>query len=1227
MCDASVYKELEAQFRNQASSPCPKSAWLCDDYLGTNFLFLEDRAAGKQKIAAMLCRQMIYLEYMMSNLPVEADDFWPAGGVRDFGATVMQNADESIWKIDKTKMLPASDPKATAKKRLAIQLFVLGKLIKPDITPSQLESDYLVYVKSVSDIVDYYINNINDIAATAPISKDRWFQNQSNPLVPLPPPSWLLFPFGNQVPLRITPLVTDEIKGKPSMALGDYYFSNMYPEFYNPARYYYAYNSRVDIPDFIRYKAIGDFPWDVFGWNPANKGQLQDFGMNDKLYEYLKYLGNPSASFEPFRTIEIEMGESGNPVPQRCLLPDAKCNVWEYEGFLTFQDWANWVDGQQRITLSDADLALIRTIDFDADFETFFKTAYVDYSVNPEFMPNYSQIIQWRFSNYCKDRLDFMPIESVGYDCNEDVYNFIVGSLVKIRFEKYITELTDVNTVIKHTGVHDVQLLFGYDVFSKSEITLTYSQIMENIERLTNLILVYEFKQYRNEDDLAHITKFKEITKKYFLIPESFINSENHIMIIDIGSITVYVKAVYQVYKNALTHISNFNSAINLSTNTTLLEECMLNTPTFEGVKMTPEQVTKYKAMVAKIFTNDWQKLAVDEYNTAVGAVEQAYQNETWIAQHPIANWFKVNVLQGLITPIMDLAVSGSPIFDGFITAMYSAFVSTNPIGLALLALSLTLVNTTWETQAPPGSVFHHEPPLSSDEIGKQYGIQIAVWAGTETVGFLLAKYHVKIATLSAQGVGFVSAKVSRFMGTLFEDLEPVVERIRQNEVKLAGAIGQDAERGVLQKLNNLKKFEDELAALAAKTKYYDKLKALGAQKDELFAKLEQSLLGEEAFEGEAAALNKKYDDIMEAFKNEYKEIEELNDGLITAIKDIRDNIKNIGREAKDIGGAIVNALEDAEEAYKEIAKAKDLATKAKLAYADALAIPTSTPAEKQAALLAKMAAENEYMDVLEEFNRKAFIAKLLASSVSSLPTLLNIVTMEVHYNHLLAAIMVGIQSPISSQITKLVTDGIYSSFGEKEVGQSYGIMVNLIISWFKDNQIIAMTDNLVTCDDFPFIDPKTNIPELEVEMIRLKRIYFEPYAIAYSVAESLKADSKGDEFEKKAVKAATEAYCGFNDQIEQINCIAEQTKIVKEQYNAAIKLAEEQRDAALKAYVDYYKYIFNKYSKSPITAEYLDKLPDGCTKITSLTREERAIEIAKNNKRRQEALDRYKPK
>jgi hypothetical protein len=155
------------------------------------------------------------------------------------------------------------------------------------------------------------------------------------------------------------------------------------------------------------------------------------------------------------------------------------------------------------------------------------------------------------------------------------------------------------------------------------------------------------------------------------------------------------------------------------------------------------------------------------------------------------------------------------------------------------------------------------------------------------------------------------------------------------------------------------------------------------------------------------------------------------------------------------------------------------------------------------------------------------------------------------------------------------------------------------------------------TCDDFPSIDPKTNIPELEVEMIRLKRIYFEPYAIAYAVVEALKQDKNGDMFETLYLQNAKLECTNFGqDATGQFYCESQIRQKLKKQYDDAIKLAEEQRESTLKSYIDYFQYVINKYSKSPITLEYLDSLPSGCSEIVTLTPEQR-----------EEALNKYKRK
>ena len=652
-------------------------------------------------------------------------------------------------------------------------------------------------------------------------------------------PRWLCFPMGNDVPLRQTPLNIDEIKGtqwfwqrqqgqgsRPGGRFDpdefDYdpvsgaktakagpaapekvqrYRSNFTPALRNNQ------GGAIDtthLPDCIKYKMIADFPYDVFGWKTDAQGRPSiNLFMNDLFNEYLKYLGNPNMSFDMFRNNvpkEIILGESGNPVPAHCLA--GTCEEWEKQGFANYGQWIAFIIKNQSANLNPEDVELTGTIDMNEEFKLFFEKAHPNYATNPEFMPAYQQIIRWGFSNSCFDDPSYMTLIMINSDnrqetfyFTQDSYNYILSILVKTRFENFIRDLLVEKWEWHYTDLGGTWAFSGY-LWEESQASRDYNYIIQNPEDTLTKIYDNGFvnavpkkADYRKSNGVVSIDydwdrskwtarkdKFKDTVKKFFLIPE-----DTDTTIVGFKDVINFAISIAKTYKLSLTNISEFNPAAVMAKQTASAGECIAKQKwDIEGIPMTATQRGDYRTNLARILYNNWAEIARIAYEKYETNLHDSIDNANWIREHPILQWMKENILNDIVTPIMDIVVSGSMLADTGILGI-AGFAGAGPIGLFMLGLSLALINTTWETMAPAGSLYYKNPPLSAEEILKQLGIQIGLAVAGEAAGLIAAELVPIMFNITAGCISSMVAKIQRGMGLLCEDSETLLANIANN--------------------------------------------------------------------------------------------------------------------------------------------------------------------------------------------------------------------------------------------------------------------------------------------------------------------------------------------------------------------------------------------------------------------------------------------------------------
>jgi hypothetical protein len=642
------------------------SPFFCDDMLGNNFTFIEDRVVGKQKLVKMVESQILYLKFLMSKLPVDTK---PYGGFK-YRSDKLTSADVGC--------IPADNEHAVivdAKHELAAKFFLLGI----DVT-SQSPPKYRTNASSsfqTGDVEGLIKNStaesIVDLMIKTPLSESELGQralffkteyddkNKYNTFEKRTNPRWIAFPMGNQVPLRLTPLSLADIiprqfyyeYQKSTGSLEDekdyegqtdeqidklvkdanmgkqksktfVWRSSQYPR---PLNMYQHLLDAAEYPECLRYKQVADFPYEAFGWKTDAQGNATtDLFINDLFNQYLRYLGNPDMSFSIFQNNipkDIPLGESGNPVPVKCMYGD--CPLWLNEGFGSYEEWVEFTNINQSSNLTEKDALLVNSIDIDTEFEVFYEKSFVDYSKNPEFMPNYAEVPVWKFSNSCFDNPNFMGI-SMGekskewFFFNEKSYNYIVSILVKTTFEKFVKDVDD-----------------------KLKINLVVTKnILEQVKEAK-----------------SNIQSLFDSVKTFFLLPEDKITDDKKVTLITQEERETYLNKINDIYNTAITNINQFDRIAEYNEHYNDFKNCIEKQRNkIEGIPMTQTQREKYKINLDRLLYSDWTKKAREDFNKYEGDIHSIKDEQDWIASHPVANWFRVNVLNLLIVPIMDNADS-----------------------------------------------------------------------------------------------------------------------------------------------------------------------------------------------------------------------------------------------------------------------------------------------------------------------------------------------------------------------------------------------------------------------------------------------------------------------------------------------------------------------------------------------------------------------------------------
>ena len=885
--------QVEKRLLGNSGSSCG-AAWLCPDELGSGFTFLEDREAGREKLIRMVNQQVTYLQFLMSKLPVETIKFKIRAGY--------EVSDQLAGCV------PSSEPIAFTKHEEAAKFFFLGinqlnfsrykdvdGLIKN--LPSQATDAFDIFIKdklknwSAESVVDSMIKNP---LTTAQIAQRKVFFEETrvdDAKVKAADKEtnsrWLCFPMGNDVPLRQIPLSLDEIKAFQSYIRQSgntlkgeneqdltpeelakfqeggfvgatkitYYRSNYYPKYTDNTG---GIVQAKFLPDCVKYKMIADFPYDVFGWKTDAKGLPSiNLAMNDLFNEYLKYLGNPDMSFDAFRNnmpIEPVLGESGNPVPAKCLTGD--CEEWEKQGFANYEQWAAFIAKNQSSNLTPGDVELVSGINMNDEFKQFFEKAYVNYATNPEFMPVYQQIIKWEFSNSCLDNPNYMTIfmivdknKNQDFYFTQEAYNYIISILVKARFETFIRKLLDAKWEAHYSDLFGEYTPSG-PLWTDTQASRDYTYIIQHSgEELAKIFDLNKYKkpelsdysEVTKESDLskalrnynAQIDKLKSVVRDSFLLPEDTEAEVN----ITFPKVKEFILAIANIYEVAEKNISTFNINENNLKQEKGARTCLEQQKgIIEGVPMTEQQKGDYRSNLARIIYNNWEEIARTEFEKYEKNFHDAIDNAEWVRDHKVLNWFRDNVfLNDYLTPILDLAVSGSMISDTGIMIFAGLFIS-NPISLFMMGLTLSMINTTWKTMAPPGSVYHHEPPLPDNEILSQYGIQLGLAIAGEVGGRIVAGLVPIIFNISAAILSNVLAKIQRGLGLLCEDSETILKNIANNKAAFDRFANSAADSGfseAYQKFNlyrseveNTFRFEraDQVEALALKKQLQDSI-------------------------------------------------------------------------------------------------------------------------------------------------------------------------------------------------------------------------------------------------------------------------------------------------------------------------------------------------------------------------------------------------------------------
>lgn len=761
------------------------ASWLPDDMIGSTFKFEQDREVGKKKIADMIEAQVTYFTFLMNKLPVEADNYDGTPGNFN-SAMCIQCGDSNGETCYKRRIEAAIFYFLTPQVQGGGALINKGgyamapvKRTRQTFTMEQIPqlAQMLITILANAHNSSNYVNTVQQSVI-----------NDDNHAV------YICFPMGNEVPLRMAPLSANDIK-----IVGNNW-SVSYPNtaYVKPGGAQATTEAELPAPECMKYKLIANYPIEVFGWK---KNSQQYKYMNSLMCDYCYYLTNPQTSFEEFNfpiPEVIEPGTSGNPKPPRCLLPDANCAEWEAEGWDSYEDWIKFVTENQTSTLSPEDIALVNTVDIVENCEELFTAEYLDYGKNPEFMPLFEQIPQWRFSNACQDALKYQKVLGSGntrFYFTEEAYEFLVSALVQARWEGFTNEC--INATINNRG-HDYRL-FGTDAVladlnttefwgkvskwfadkdTNPEAHNTFNllpgdrEINKIVNQETNSVNASPIEVYIKRRD-----KFKEILKSWFLLPETFFIGDNKdVHYMSWNDVAKYLNNIYNVYEDALDKIKNFNPAANSSD--APFTDCLNLHKEFEGIGMTYEQLKNYQSVLQGIFAFDWDGRALELFNEDLEQFNTQANDINWVNNNPIAAWFRDTFYKKFIIPLMDGLVGMSVALDIALTALMIAS-GAGPVFVFLAGLAMVVINTTWQTMAPPGSLFHHDTALTPEQIAEEFGIQLGIFFAAEGAGALLRNYGNTMSRMASQAYGFIAGKSSKAIGSLVGIGESVLEKIK----------------------------------------------------------------------------------------------------------------------------------------------------------------------------------------------------------------------------------------------------------------------------------------------------------------------------------------------------------------------------------------------------------------------------------------------------------------
>lgn len=1186
-------------------------SWLPADMLGSKFKFEKDRTLGRKRLHDMVKTQVEYLMFLMSALPVPDDDATiKAVDVKQGNFAGKQMA--VSWSYEISPLMQCQNNSENYVKCYNRKLDAIKWFYDVNRVPNKNKGTGKTFgqiplspssAKTIEQIVDEIIDK-RLLDAELNLREDFFKKtvNQTG-VKPNTQGSFLCFPMGNEVPLRMKPLELKEIRSKyeDPIILRNNNFNNPfnkdgvlnigYPSF---TVLNFAPLPSAPFHDALGYTAISDFPIECFGYKTSPLGAVHNDAiyLNDLMNDYFHYLSNTSLSFDEFEfpiPEEPPVGESGNVIPPKCF--DGSCDPWDAEGFLTFEDWVDFIELNQQKNISQEDLALVNTIDIDEDIETLFEGRYIDYGDNPEFMPTYKQIPQWRFSNACQDKIEYQLIDMNGtklYFTN-DSYNYIVSLMAITRFNSFLNELKETHTfnyVDQFGGYNPIIVpLFKNQTKEDMRVSGNFSKYIEHIGELTDSEKRWEksSEAYVVVQGITIQNRFNIIKKgieKYYLLPEGFVQ-DGKVHEVPYKDVIAYIKSIAHVYDLSLEEVAKFNLAENQSIEP--FKNCMKLLRNFEGIAFTKTQRTAYRNTLEKIFSVDWDSKAKAIYAAEVGAFNAQKNEIEWVQNHPIEAWMRDNIYKKVIIPVMDFCVTGSPVVDTIISIAFGMFVTDNPIGLALLGLSLTMANTAWETSAPEGSAFHNVPALTPEEIGKAFGVAIITTAATEAFGAVASRYGPTLVRMSAQGMGAAAARISRLTGSIFEDAELVLQRMGKTKASWLKYLAQDVDGGVLKTLAKIQTLDAEILSKNA---------AHNLEIAELNSKYVDAIFKGAGSEEEIAALEK-------TIFNKAAENDLINGEFNEALLDLEKKMTELAKKAglpKEVANSI-SSLKAAQNAYKETKALEDAAREALAQIPPSGKAGGSEAWQKAFADLKK--AELASKDSHELMDAAAWAGSFMASHAGDLP---GYKIWNLQFTHFMKIFVEQVAEAPGSILQHYINTGIIAvigDFGIKDVAQG-NITITALLAHYFTTRDTAFLPPPKAGEDYPVLAVEHPSPKLEIEMLRLNQNYFFPLRDAWILWECTKEELETHLSENNNKARNNENDCksgkercdpigqsgGFDCKPACMTHLLEETNKKRE----SVKSAEENKNKMLERYLKYFYYLLKKYGDAPLTDDEIAK-------------------------------------